>query len=82
MALEKELQFFEAHRAEWLQHHQGKFALVVGEELAGVYDSPQTAFEAGIDKFGNIAMLIKQILPTDPVAHIPALTLGLLNAGI
>jgi hypothetical protein len=82
MILEKEQAFFEAHRPEWLKYHQGKVALVVGEELIGVYDNAEAAFDAGVERFGNVPMLIKQVQATDPVAHIPALFLGLMNAGI
>jgi len=82
MALEKEQEFFEAHRAEWMKYHENKFALVVGDELTGMYDTPQAAYEAGVDRFGNVPMLIKQVLTTDPVILIPALTLGLIDANL
>ena len=78
--LETELAYFEAHRSEWLQHHEGKFALIRGENLAGVFDSWENAYESGVRKWGNVAFLVKQILPRDPVETVPALTYGLINA--
>ena len=81
MALETEMQFFREHVAEWLAHHEGKFALVVGTELVDVFDTPESAYESGVRRFGNIPMLIKQIRKEqDEVAYFPALTLGLINA--
>ena len=80
MALERELATFQAHFTEWLQLHPGKFALVVGEELIGVFDNANQAYEAGIQQFGNIPMLIRQLRPDDETTFLPALTLGLMYA--
>ena len=78
--LQTELEFFDAHRQEWLQHHEGKFALIKREELADVFDSWENAYESGVHKWGNVAFLVKQILPEDPIESVPALTYGLINA--
>ena len=80
MALETESEFFEQHRAEWLGGYEGKFALIRGQELAGVFDTPEAAYEAGIEKWGNVPFLVKQILPEDRVEQAPALVYGLLHA--
>ena len=80
MALETELKYFEAHRAAWVQHHEGKFALIKGEHLQGVYDTDAAAFEAGVDAWGNVSFLIKEIRGEDRVEQTPALVYGLLHA--
>lgn len=81
MPLETEIRFFNEHVAEWLAHHEGKFALVVGTELIDVFDTPASAYEFGVQRFGNIPMLIKQIgKEQDGVAYFPALNLGLIDA--
>jgi hypothetical protein len=80
MPLEKELEAFKKNLPEWSQTHGGKFVLVVGEELVGVYDDPETAYEIGIERFGNIPMLIKQVLPDEGTVFFPALMLGLTPA--
>ena len=82
MALEAELKFFDTMRADWVKHHEGKFALIKRQELAGVYDSPDTAYEAGVGLWGNVPFLVKQILPEDPLEQAPALVFGLLHAGV
>ena len=80
MPLETELRYFEAKKEELLRHHEGKYALVVGEELLGVFDSREEAYKFGIEKRGNVPMLIKQIIRDEPTETVPALTLGLFRA--
>lgn len=80
MGLEAEIRYFEAHKQELLKHHEGKFALVVGESLLGVFDSDEEAYKAGLTQVGNRPMLIKQILRAEPTQSAPALALGLLGA--
>ena len=82
MCLEREQAFFEEHRAEWLEHHEGKFALIHGTELAGFYDTDEKAYEEGVDRWGVVPFLIKRVLREDPIEHIPALFHGLIHAGI
>ena len=81
MVLEKELQFFERNRAAWLIHHEGKFALVHGEELLGTFDSPESAYADGVNRIGNVPFLIKPIVRVEPIEVAPALMFGLIHAG-
>ena len=78
--LRVELAHYERIKPELLKHHLGKFALVKGEELVGTFTKRDEAYEAGVKRFGNVPMLIRQITPEEPVHHIPALMHGLLNA--
>lgn len=80
LALQKELEYFNAHRNEWLKHYEGKFALVKDGQLAGTFDTPPDAYEEGIKRFGNTPFLIKQVLKEERVEQIPALNLGILHA--
>jgi hypothetical protein len=74
MELEEEQRFFEQHRREWLAEHQGKFALIKESTLIGTFDTAENAYVAGVQKFGNVPFLIKQILEEEPVIHLPALS--------
>ena len=78
--LEQELKFYDAHRQEFLAVNPGKFALIKGGELVGAFSSMQEAYKHGIERFGNIPILIRQILPADPAHRIPAFTQGMLRA--
>ena len=77
--LSDELGFFEEKRAEWLKLYPGQFALVKGRELVGTFTTFQEAYSAGVKRFGNAPMLIRQVIPTDPVEQAPALTHGLIR---
>lgn len=80
MALEQEVAYFEAHRQEYLHHHAGKFVLIVGDRLVGTYDTAARAYEAGVDQYGNVPMLIKQVTAADTPEQVPALALVLADA--
>jgi len=80
MALEKELSVFLANHVKWLQTYENKFVLIVGDDLVGAFDDPKTAYETGIERYGNVPMLIKQVKREEETAFFPALTLGLIHA--
>ena len=82
MALETEIAFFEAQRAAFLKEHQGKYALIKGEECFGFFDDDTGAFQAGVEQFGAEPFLIKQVLDKDQTDFSPALCYGLLHATI
>lgn len=80
MALEAELQHFRSIKDELLRHHEDKYALIIGRELIGVFDHPEEAYRAGVEKQGNVPMLIKQISREETTESVPAMNLGLLRA--
>lgn len=82
MALDTELRYFESIKGDLLQHHEGKYALVIGTDLVGVFDHSEEAYKAGIEQRGNVPMLIKRVSKDDPVETIPAMTLGLVRANL
>ena len=82
MALQTELRYFEAKKQELLQHHEGKYALIIGEELLGVFDHLDEAYRAGIAQRGNVPMLIKRISTVDVTESVPAMVLGLIAASL
>lgn len=82
MPLNNEITLYESIRAELLKHHEGRFVLIIGSEQLGVFDRSEDAYAYGIRNKGNVPMLIKQILEIEPVEHIPAMVLGLINANL
>ncbi len=80
MALEKELQFFAENKTKWTKAHFGKFVLVKGSELIGVFYNAETALTEGAKKFGAESFLVRQLNPEEKDIYIPALALGLLHA--
>jgi hypothetical protein len=80
--LADEQNFYQENRSAWLKDHAGKFALVKGRRLVGFYDSPDVAYQDGLTKLGNVAMLVIQVLPEQPIERFPALQLGLISADL
>jgi len=69
--LEREFSFFEQHRVEWAQQHQGEFVLVFDGREAGFYGDYESAFRAGLEKFGSQSQfLVQQVCAVEPVFFI------------
>lgn len=73
---EQENKAFEERKAELLQLCAGKFALFKGSAFGGVFDTDQAAYSAGIEKYGNVPFLVKQVGKEKTVEEMPALFLG------
>ena len=71
MALETELRFFRQHRDELLQRHEGKFALVKGEVLVGVFLTFDEAYAQGVTYFGQQLFLVRLITRKGSIVRIP-----------
>lgn len=80
MALETELAHYDSIKEDLLKHYEGKFVLVIANEQLGIFDKSEDAYKRGIELKGNVPMLIKRILKAEPIEHIPAMVLGLINA--
>ncbi len=78
--LATELEYYETIKPSLLQHHHGKFVLIIGAEQLGVFDKSEDAYKKGISLKGNVPMLIKKIQSNEPTEYIPAMVLGLINA--
>jgi hypothetical protein len=63
--LRRELEVFEAHRAELLGRASGKYALIHGEQVVDIYDTEADAIREGYRQFGNVPFLVKRIVPVD-----------------
>jgi hypothetical protein len=80
MALEQETAYFEAHKAELLEHNRGQFAVIHEDRLLGAYTRFDEAFEAGIQIVGNRPFLIRQIVEDEIPQQFPALAVGMVGA--
>jgi hypothetical protein len=74
MVLERERQFYEAHRADLLERHPGQYVLIKGSELIGAFPNAESAYAAGMERFGVSEFLVKQVLDREPVVVLPALS--------
>src|SRR3989442_629648 len=76
MPLESETQTYEQHREALLGTAQGKFALIHGTEVAGVYDSKSDAIRDGYRRFGNVPFFVKPILAGEVPQNLAPQLLG------
>ena len=51
--------------------HEGKVALIKGDEVVGIYDTWLAAREAGLDRYPREVHMIHPILPREPVIRGP-----------
>ena len=78
--LDQERAIFEQNSAEWARQHPGKFSVVKGDSLAGVFATIDEALSAGVRSFGMVPFLVRQLGQPPELISIPALTMGLLRA--
>ena len=76
----EELVEYETKKSELLRLCPGKCAVLKGKEFLGVFDTPQAAYSAGIEKYGNVPFLIQLVQKEERVEQAPALFLGVLHA--
>jgi hypothetical protein len=56
---------FRAHLANLLTDHEGKFALIHGDQVAGVFDTEQQGVEEGYRRFNLQPFLVKRIVAVE-----------------
>jgi len=74
--LEAELQYFNEHHAELLEQAAGKFALIKGDRLIGMFDNETSAIRNGYQKLGNVPFLVKQVTEVDIPLTFTSFNLG------
>jgi hypothetical protein len=74
--LETEIHHFDEHRAELLRDAAGKFALVKGQRILGVFDTENAAIRHGYETLGNVAFLVKRITEVDIPLNFTSFNLG------
>lgn len=69
MALERELSTYAEKLAELLSN-EGKYAVIHGDEVQGIYDAYADAIRAGYEKNGLEPFLVKQISSVENIHFI------------
>ncbi|HIH50686.1 MAG: hypothetical protein ABSE71_03480 [Candidatus Micrarchaeaceae archaeon] len=59
--LEEELKTYAEKKQELVRQSNGKYVLIKGKQVIGVYESENDAIKIGIEKFGNVPFLVKKI---------------------
>jgi len=69
MALEKEYSTYQAKLPE-MKDHEGKFALIRGDDVVDFFSTYEDAIKAGYQKFKLEPFLVKRVLATEPILFI------------
>ena len=70
MALEKELETFKRELPNLLaQNGEGKFVVICGEEVTGIYEAYADALKVGYEKCGLNPFLVKKIQAVEQVQY-------------
>ncbi len=59
--LNEEIKTYERNKDNLVKESNGKYVLIKGNEIIGIYDTQNDAIKVGIDKFGNTPFLVKKI---------------------
>jgi hypothetical protein len=74
MMLEKEAETYRRLKPELLgKGHQGRFAVIFGDELAGVWDTFGDACGAGYRRYHEVPFMVKEIQEVEPIYTITRL---------
>ncbi len=63
--LDSELATYELSKARLLATAEGKFVLIRGSEILGVFDCEEAAISRGHQLLGNVPFLVKRIVPVE-----------------
>jgi len=64
--LETELKLFNSINGELQsQYPSGGFVVIKGDEVLGVWESRMDALRTGMEKYGNVVFLVKNIFDAD-----------------
>lgn len=80
VALESERAWYEAHRSDLLQHHEGQYALIHEDRLLGTFSSLEEAFDAGVAALGTEPFLLQHVTREAEIVYFPALNAGMISA--
>ena len=69
MPLEKELSVYDANLIDLVLANEGKYVVIFGSEIGGVFESYEEALKAGYDKYELEPFLVKQINRNEPIYY-------------
>ena len=70
-SLDREQAVYDANLPRWLQEHESEHVLIKGAEVVGFFATRDEALAAGYTRFGVVPLLVKEVVESEPVYHIP-----------
>ena len=78
--LSLELETYKKNKPQLIAASEGKYVLIKGEQVFGVYADEQEATQKGFDEFGyNCPFFVRQITKREPVLHIKGINVPCLT---
>ena len=78
--LSLELETYKKNKPRLLAASEGKYVLIFGEQIIGVYADEQEATQKGFDEFGyNCPFFVRQITKLEPALHIKGINVPCLT---
>jgi hypothetical protein len=68
MSFEREIETYSNNLMDLLSN-EGKFVVIRGDEIAGAFDTYDSALEAGYDRYGPVTFFVKKIQRVEPVNY-------------
>jgi len=69
--LAEEMATYRDHLTSLLQGQQGRYVLIKGTEVVGVFHDRSEALREGYERFGVVPFLVRQIIACEPVVYLP-----------
>jgi hypothetical protein len=70
-ALAEERATYDDRLPELLRQHEGRFVLIKGKDIAGLFGDRSAALREGYRRFGIVPFLVRQVAATEPVVCLP-----------
>lgn len=77
--LAEELKTYQAHKDDLIRQSPGKFVLIKGEQIIGLYDREEAAYREGYQRFRRAAFLVKQVQEQDKTYYVGGSAMALLD---
>ena len=69
--LAEEMGTYRDHLPELLQRQEGRYVLVKGTDVAGIFGDRSAALREGYRRFGIVPFLVRQVAASEPVVYLP-----------
>jgi hypothetical protein len=70
-ALAEERASYRDRLPELVRKHEGRFVLIKGQNVIGVFSDRSTALQEGYSRFGVVPFLVRQVAASEPVVYLP-----------
>lgn len=74
--LSTEIETYQAHKSKLLENNFGRYVLIKGESIVGIFDTEGEAIQQGYNEFGEVAYLVKKIARSDQKMYFTSWQIG------